>query len=162
MVTDTRFVRGAEKLGRRVATIRANLNLPSMVDEIGNLLLQRTLRRFDQEVDPDGNRWAALKESTILRRRQMGLGPSPKLVRTRDMRDAIKLIKGGIQGAIFTNTGAGVRIGIDDEEIAKYGRAQNYGVPGRIVARRFLGIGRLDVKAVDSLLRRKASQLGLE
>lgn len=161
MVADTRFVSGAEKLGRRIATIRANLNLPNMVDEIGTLLLKRTLTRFDAEVDPDGNPWAPLKQTTILRRRSMGLGPTPKLVRTRDLRSAIKLIKGGIQGAIFSNTGAGVRIGIDDPEIAKYGRVQNYG-DGRVIARRFLGIGRLDVKAVDSLLRRKAVQLGLD
>lgn len=162
MVSDTRYVRGAERLGRRIATIRGNLNLPAMVDEIGNLLLKRTMNRFDREVDPDGIPWLPLKETTILRRRQMGLGPHPKLVRTSDMRGAIKLIKGGIQGAVFANTGAGVRIGIDDEEIAKYGRVQNRGSEdGRIPARRFLGIGRLDVKAVDSLLRRKADQLGL-
>lgn len=162
MVADTRYVSGAEKLGRRIATIRTRLNLPAMVDEIGNLLLKRTLSRFDAEVTPDYLPWAPLKQTTILRRKSEGYGPTPKLVRTKTMRDSIKLIKGGITGAVFTNTGAGVRIGIDDEEIAKYGRVQNQGQPGRIVARRFLGIGRLDVKAVDSLLRRKAVQLGLD
>jgi len=59
---------------------------------------------------------------------------------------------------MFTNTGAGIRIGITDPDIATYGVVQNRG-NGRVPARRFLGIGRLDVKAVDSKLRRIAAQL---
>lgn len=161
MVDDTKYVKGAAKLGRRINTIRTRLQLPLMVEEIGNLLLKRTLSRFDQEVDPNGTPWAPLLASTVKRRKALGLGPTPKLVRTQDLRSAIKVIRGGIQGAMFLNTGAGVRIGIEEEEIADYGRRLNQGTPGRMVARRFLGIGRLDVKAVDSLLRRKAIQLGL-
>lgn len=160
MVRDTQFVRGAERLGRRIATIRRTLNLPDLTDEIGQLLLNRTLRRFKAEVTPDGIPWEPLKESTIRRKRQLGYGDRQKLQRTDDMRSAIRLIRGGITGAMFTNTGAGVRIAITDPKIAEYARVQNRGsYDGRIPARRFLGIGRLDVKAVDSFLRRKAKQV---
>jgi hypothetical protein len=99
----------------------------------------------------------ALAESTLRRKAALGYGNEQKLVRKGTMRDAIQIIRGGITGATFTNTGAGVRIGIQDPEIAKYARIQNRG-NHHIPARRFLGIGRLDVKSVDSLLRRKARE----
>lgn len=80
------------------------------------------------------------------------------LVRTGKLRASIRMIRGGA-GAMYTNTGAGFRIGIQDPEVAEYARYQQNGVPGRIPARRLIGIGRLDVKAVDSLMRRRAAQL---
>lgn len=160
MADDTPYVRGAERLKRRIESIRRKTALPPLTDEIGGLLLKRTMERFDRQVDPDGKPWRPLAPATVLRRRQLGLGPEPKLVRTRALRDSIKLIRGSVPGSTYTNTGAGVRIGIEDPEIAEYGAVQNRGdKAGRIPARRFLGIGRLDVKAVDSLLRRKARSL---
>jgi phage gpG-like protein len=158
MVDDTRFVKGAAKLGRRIASIRAALNLPLLTEEIGSLLLNRVRSRFKSMVDPDGNPWKELAPATLRRKAQLGYGNEQKLVRKGSMRDAIQIIRGGL-GSTFFNTGAGLRIGIQDPEIAEYARVQNKGQPGRIPARRFLGIGRLDVKAVDSLLRRKAQQL---
>ena len=105
MPLDTKFIRGADKLQRRIQTIRANLGLPAMVDEIGKLLLRRTLERFDQGVDPDGNRWPALKDQTIDRKRRGGY-PELPLKRTLALRNSIKLIKGDVTGTTFTNTGA--------------------------------------------------------
>jgi hypothetical protein len=160
VINDTHYVRGAQRLGRRINTIRTNLNLPALHNEVGELLLRRFLVRFDRQVSPDDVPWLPLADSTVLRRKRLGLGPTPKLVRTRDMRDAIKVIHGRADGGVFANTGAGLRIGIDDEDIAKYGKVHNNGSGGgRTPQRRFLGIGRLDVKAVDSLLRRKARKL---
>lgn len=158
MVSDTRVVRGAEKLSKRISTIRSKLALPPLTSEIGDLLLKRTMIRFKQEVSPEGTPWAPLAEATIARRRREGYGPGPKLVRTGALKGAIQIIRGRADGGIFFNTGAGLRIGITDPEIAEYGNVQNRG-DGRIPARRFLGISALDIRAVDSLLRRKAAQL---
>lgn len=155
MSIDTPFVRGADRLSRRIRTIRENLGLPDLTEEIGDLLLARTMRRFERGVDPDERPWAPLKPETI-RRKARGGFPAKPLQRTLKMKDSIKKIRGG-SGSLFTNTGAQVRIGIQDPQIADYARRhqQGRGIP----ARRFLGIGALDVKAVDSLMRRKARQL---
>lgn len=157
MSLDTPYVNGAEKLKQRIATLRSRLQLPALTTEIANLIRRRTIERFDREVDPDGIPWKPLAESTILRKRRGGYGNKKKLVRTESLRGAIRIIRGGL-GATYTNTGAGFRIGVEDPKIAQYARIQNNG-NRRIPARRFLGIGRLDVKAVDSLLRRKAKEL---
>ena len=156
-VTDTRFVRGAEKLAQRIRTLRANLALPAMVDEIGALLLRRTQDRFNKEVDPDGVKWVRLAPTTIETKLRLGYGGKTKLKRTEALYKSIKLIRGSVAGTIFTNTGAGVRIGIDDPQQVVVGRVQNNG-NRNIPARRFLGVGALDVKSVDSFLRRKAEK----
>jgi len=157
MAEDTPFVRGAARLSRRIATIRENLALPKLTQEIGALLLRRTLQRFDRQVTPDNVPWPDLKEATTAAKRRLGYGKGAILVRTGDLRNSIKLIRGG-EGATYTTTGAGVRIGIADSEIAEYGKAHNLGLGGMPV-RRFLGVGRLDIKAIDSLMRRKAKKL---
>lgn len=158
MSLDTPFVNGAEKLRKRIERIRETAQLPAMVAEMGALLHRRTLTRFDREVDPDEKPWAPLKQATVVEKRRRGFGGRGKLKRTLNLRNSIKLIRGGA-GTTFTNTGAGVRIGVEDPNIVDYARAHNRGT-ATIPARRFLGIGRLDIKAIDSLLRRKAKQLG--
>lgn len=157
MATDQRVVRGHEALTRRINTIRANLGLPAMVQEIGALLHRRTLERFDREVTPDYVPWVELSPATLAIKRRLGYGHKGKLQRTGKLRAAIRIIRGGL-GTVYTNTGAGLRIGVDDPRVAEYAREQNDGT-SRIPARRFLGIGALDVKAVDSLMRRKARSL---
>lgn len=161
MVKDTPFVRGSAKLQQRIRTISRTLGLPALMPEVGDLLYARTMRRFDRQVDPDENAWPPLAESTLRRKKAEGFEGKPPLVRKGDMRNAIRLIVGNATGATYTNTGAGFRIGIAEEDIAEYATIQNRGNQ-RIPARRFLGIGRLDVKAVDSLMRRKAIKLGLK
>jgi phage gpG-like protein len=158
MTDDTAYVRGAQRLSQRIQTIRTNLSLPSMVDEITDLLFKRTLQRFDAQVDPDNVPWRPLAAYTLQRRAREGFSPGPILQRTRALRSAIRVIRGAATGATYTNTGANSRIGVTDPDIVPYAAAQNKGTD-HIPARRFLGIGRLDVKAVDSLLRRKAAQL---
>lgn len=160
MATDTPFVKGADKLRQRVATIRRNLNLPAMTEEIAGLLVLRTLRRFDRQVTPDEVPWKPLSEATLMDKRRKGFADKPSLRRTDALRSSIKAIRGGL-GATFINTGAGSRIGVDDPNIAKYATAQNKGTK-KIPARRFLGLGALDIRAVDSLMRRKSKQLGLD
>ena len=158
MAKDTPYVRGAEKLKRRIDTVRTNLNLPGMTAEIAGLLLVRTMQRFDAEMTPNGSKWKPLKEATIQRRLRDGFGGAhPILKQTGTLRDSIAVIKGG-SGSTYFNTGAESRIGVQDPDVAKYARVQNKGGKG-IVARKFLGISQLDVKAVDSLMRRKAKKL---
>lgn len=157
-MNDTKFVGGVQKLSQRIAHIRATLFVPALVNELGELLLRRTLDRFDREVDPDGRDWAPLKESTLARRRRDGKKGSKKLFVTGAMRGDIKLIRGSAIGAIATNTGAGVRIGVTDPAQVTKAGAHNYGRGSP--QRRFLGIGRLDIKSVDSFMRRRSEQLG--
>lgn len=159
MALDTKFVRGADRLAARIQTIRATLALPAMTETIGQLLLRRTRERFAREVDPDGRPWEPLAAST-LRRKRKEFGDTQILVRTGALRDSIDIIRGDVTGKTFTNTGAGVRIGVDSEEVSEYARVHRRGMRSKnLPVREFLGIGRLDVKAVDSLLRRKAKQI---
>lgn len=158
MAIDTPFVRGADKLKVRLDTIRRSLDISLLLEETKDLIHRRTIRRFEQEVDPDGKPWAKLKASSLRRKARKGAGDRQILVQTGAMKKAIKIIRGGV-GSTFTNVGAGFRIGIQDPQIAEYARVQNRGY-GSIPKRRFLGIGALDIKAVDSLLRRKATAIG--
>lgn len=160
-IKDSRYVSGAAKLGRRISTIRQRYNVEDLTAEIGQLLLRRTLDRFAREVDPDGTPWEDLAPFTLRRKKALGYGNKQKLERTGALKRSIKLIRGTAAGSIFTNTGAGVRIGVNDTSVVDYARIQNYGA-GRVPARRFLGIGALDVKAVDSFLRRRAAAVQRE
>ena len=156
MTLDTPYVRGADKLKKRIDTIRKAHALPPLVKDVGALLLRRTLDRFDRAITPNYEPWTPLQEATEKRKIRGGFSRGI-LKRTLTLRRSIKIIRGG-RDTTFTNTGAAVRIGVDDPNVAQYAVAQNKGT-GTIPARQFLGIGRLDVKAVDSLLRRKAEKL---
>lgn len=173
MAGDDDFVGGMTKLKKRIATIRAKFSLPPLIDDIGQLLLKRTIDRFDRQVDPNGTPWAALASSTRRIRRNLGFRELPALNRSGQLRSAIQLIKSKAgEGSLYINTGAGVRIGVSSTENANYVRATSsprattvaevahYMQKGtnRAPARKFLGIGRLDIKAVDSLLRRRADE----
>ena len=152
---DTKYVSGATKLKARIQTITAALALPVLTNEIGQLLLRRTLTRFDEEVDPDRKPWAPLAKTTLERRRRAG-GYSGKkiLVQTGVLRSAIRIIRGDASGAIYTNTGAGVRIGVGDESVTGRAAAHQKGIG--VPRRKFLGVGPLDIRAVDGLMRRAA------
>jgi hypothetical protein len=158
MVRDTRQVSGAQRLGQRIATIRARLNLPVLSNEIGELLLNRTLRRFDAGLDPDGRVWEPLADNTLASKRRMGFERQGILKRTLKLRNAIQLIRGDITGAMFFNTGAGVRLGVLDEEQVIKARVHQRGNK-HIPQRRIFGIGPLDIKSVDSFLRRRGQQV---
>jgi phage gpG-like protein len=154
---DNRYVRGADKLKRRIETIRQNLDIAGLEESIAVLLIDRTRRRFDREVDPSGVPWKDLEPATLKAKDRLNYGKKKKLVRTGRLRDSIKIVRGGI-GATYTNTGAGIRIGVEDPDVVEYAKAHQQGL-GAMPQRRMFGIGELDVKAVGSLLRRKAKQL---
>lgn len=156
-MSDTPFVKGVEKLQRRIATIRQNLALPVLNAEIAGLLLNRTLRRFEQEVDPNNSPWKPLAEATQVTKRRKGVGDRKILQATGELKKSIRIIKGGV-GTVATNTGASVRIGVDEPKVLKRAHAAQKGW-GKNPMRRFIGLGALDIKAVDSLLRRKAKKI---
>lgn len=156
-MSGTRYVSGAQKLGRRIATIRAAFSLPVLTQEIGALLVRRTQRRFDTERDPDERPWTALTKGTLRRREYKG---TKILTQTGELRNSVRLIRGASAGGLAINTGAGVRVGfVGSKKLQQKARAQNYGLPGHIPARRILGISANDVKSVDGLLRRTAEKM---
>ena len=157
MARDTTLVRGTERLLARIKLIRETIDPPGLMDDIANLIKKRVLQRFDRQVDPNGVKWRPLEPSTIARKRRGGYGGKAALVRTGKLRDSIKVIRGQA-GSRYTNTGLGFRIGIENPEIAKYAAVQNRG-SRHVTARKFLGIGRSDIAAVEALLRRRVKRL---
>lgn len=155
---DTKYVGGVAKLSRRIRHIRETLSVPPLVNEIGELLLRRTLDRFDKGVDPDYLPWKPLEEATIRRRARNPKARGHQLLfEEGGLRAAIKVIRGSAAGLAYVNTGAGLRIGVDDPYQKKKALAHQKGL-GHVPIRRFLGIGSKDVKSVDGLLRRRADK----
>jgi hypothetical protein len=120
------------------------------------LLLKRVKARFNRGVDADGVKWPPLEPAT--KRRKSSSKHQNPLKRTGTLYDAIKVIQGTHAGLFASATGAGFRIGVSDPEAAEYGRLMNNGfyhvrAKRMIQPRRFLGVGELDRKAVDSALR---------
>jgi len=151
------FKNGAQRLSKRLDTLQKNLAPGPVLGEVTRLLLDRTLRRFDAQVDPDNLPWRPLSPATLARKNRLGFS-NKILVERGKLRASIAIIRGEAQGLLYTNTGAQARIGIKDPDVAIYARYHQEGTKNT-PQRRFLGIGRLDVKAVDSLVRRIADDM---
>jgi hypothetical protein len=155
-MTDTRFVRGASRVRRRIASIQAATTVALNPETLGKLLLDRVKKRFKRGVSPDGTKWPPLEPATKLRKAKSQFkGP---LMRSGTLFNAIKVIRGTHAGLFAGATGAGFRIGVSDPKAAEYGRLMNNGfyhvrAKRMIEPRRFMGVGELDRKAVDSALR---------
>lgn len=159
MVATKRAVTGDQKLLRRIRTIQQGL--PPLVsrERLGSFLVRRMQDRFDRRVDPDGVRWKERSPNTP--------GNHPLLEKEGHMRKAIGVL-GGVGGSgMGINTGAGFRIGVRSVKVqeksrtvdtAVYARSHQLGFK-KIPKRRFIGISDLDIKAVDSLLRREVNKL---
>jgi phage gpG-like protein len=152
---DSKFVSGATRLSKRIATIRAGLGIAALQHEVAALMLRRTEERFDREVDPDNKSWRALARVTREAKRRAGVGGILK--RTLLLRQSLQIIRGTVTDAVYTNTGAGFRIGVSGPAAA-YGRHHQHGTP-TIPKRRFLGVGALDIRSVDGFLRRRADKV---
>lgn len=155
MATDGRYTAGVARISDRLSRIKTVLSVAVLQEEIGNLLLRRTLTRFDREVDPDERPWTPLQSSTLERRKRQGVKGKKILVQTGALRGSIRRIRGSASGVVAVNTGAGFRIGVDDPEQFAKASAHQRGT-GSVPVRRFLGVGRLDVRSVDSFLRRRS------
>lgn len=149
---------GAGALLKRIATIQSGIGPLVSQERLGAFLVRRMQARFDKEQAPDGSRWKARASSSR--------GNHKILNRTGALRGSLGVIE-GTGGGFGAATGAGFRIGIRSMKVqeptrtvdtAVYGRAHHLGL-GKLPKRRILGIGALDVKAVDSLLRREIKKL---
>lgn len=128
-----------------------------------DLILSRTKARLDRkgssrvaQKDPRYKPWRPLAASTI----RTGGDQNRKLNRTGTLQDSITIINDTLGSALYTNTGAGFRVGVKESSPAgEYARIQNQGGwAGRggsvyIPARRYLGIGRPDKLAVTKLIK---------
>lgn len=165
-IKDNRYVRGAQRLGTRISRIKQVLSVAVVVELAGPYMKRRTLERFDREVDPDENPWKKHAPSTLRRRRskpgtRMKNGRPKILEDSGQMRNAIRAIRGRADGAVYTNTGAGVRIGITDPKQVPKAFVHQRGWE-HVPQRRFLGVGRKDTDAISAMLRRAAERAGLD
>lgn len=144
-----RLVHGERALAARIRRVRGSVRT-TLKDKVPPLLLRRTKDRFNRQVDPNERPWQELADSTLERRRRGGNFRRKILHQTERLKRGIALIRG--RAALAVNTGAEIRIGVKDAVAAAYGRYHQRGEGGQ-VQRRFLGIGRADVRAVDLLLK---------
>lgn len=155
-----RVVSGDQKLKRRLQTLQAALPTLMSQERLGAFLVRRMQVRFGQRVDPEMKPWRE--------RSSASRGSHPLLEETGNMRRAIAVLDRGQGSGFGVSTGAGFRIGVLSRNVtngrgkqvdtADYARVHQRGNK-RVPMRRFLGIGALDIKAVDSLMRREISKL---
>lgn len=170
------FVDGVDKLKRRIATIRSKVSftLNAVVEDFASLLLRRIKERYSIGVDPDGNPWADLRPATLERKKRYPTKPeysTTKGFSTEALFNSLSIIRGTSAGLFAVSTGVGVRIGIGreggmgwtkvrGEDISIYARVFQKGNSAHNqVARRFLGIGRLDVKSAGAFLNRRVKNM---
>jgi len=147
-MADTPAVRGAARLRQRLQRIRVGAAAILVGNDLAETLLRRIKARFLAQVDPDYQPWAPLAARTQrYRGRAKGI-----LYASGRLYGSLGIIRGRHQGLLTTNTGVGARIGVRDPEIARYGRAHQFGTT-HLPARRFLGVGARDVASVDAVLR---------
>lgn len=173
-VTVSAVVPSTEATKRKIKRIfRPYLKVPPALfntEILQKLMLDRTRARFESkgknpgaQKDPRRTPWRPLKYHTI----RSGGDPDRMLFRTGALRDSIIVIKDTFSAAMYTNTGGGFRIGVDESSQAgAYARVQNYGgkvgkYGTRIPARRFIGIGHSDKLAVNKLLKGILKEQGL-
>lgn len=155
-VTNQRqIVQGLKQVRQRFSTIVRDARLDSFME-------RRVLQRFDAGVSPSGVKWAPLLPQTEKRKERDSAGGEAPLVRSGNLRDAIRVIVGSREGKFAVNTGLGFRVGIDDEEASEYGRVHNYGLfspitKRKLPMRKFIGVSAGDVVEVERLLKAKAA-----
>lgn len=158
-MADTRTVTGATAAIQKLHRLRDEVLELAVDQDVRQLLLLRVRGRFEMGVDPQGNPWASLLEKTIEKKRRKGYPyPEKPLQASLRLKNAIAIISGSNQGLFAGATGAGFRIGIEDPIAAQYGRIQNYGT-SVLPARKFIGLGPLDTRAVQALLNRRLKSI---
>jgi phage gpG-like protein len=131
-----------EKIIRRYEKIKDEIEVESVLDEAGALILNRIRTSFLREKDPDGVQWLP-SQAAIKRRTEGGSGT---LFDT---------------GRLFRSIQLGTR-GLNQRVIATdvpYGKFHQFGVPNRLPIRLFLGFGEADEELVERLLEQKFERL---
>ncbi len=152
-----------QRILARIKNIRERMPETIQNPQLMDFMERRFRERFDKGVDPEGNRWAPLKQVTINLKLRQGVPPSDAgkpLIRTRRLRNSIRAIRtnAGFQSA----TGLGFRVGVTDDEAAEYGRLHDQGLAKRTVQRKFMGVSARDAKALTDLIRREVRRLTRE
>ena len=60
------------RLGNIIRQLRPGGQTAGLMRAVGYFMRRQTIKRFDQEVDPEGYDWEPLKESTVLGRMRAG------------------------------------------------------------------------------------------
>lgn len=131
-----------ERLIRRFEKIKDEIDTEALLDEAGALLLNRIRTSFLREQDPDDKPWIP-SQAAIKRRQQGGSGT---LFDTGNLFRSIQL----------GTRGLGVRVIATD---VPYGKFHQFGVPGRLPIRMFLGFGEKDEELVERLLTQRLERL---
>jgi hypothetical protein len=151
-------VKGAGKLAQRLRTLRSNLGDVVSEQEIAPFLLRRIKRRYEAGIDSDLRPFKPLSPKTIAKKKRkasiLARKPESILFETGKLFASLRVVER--TGSFASPTGAGFSIGINptDARSQRLARIHQFGLQGT-PQRKFLGVTRLDVKAVDSLIRRR-------
>lgn len=168
-------VRGTSKVKRHLDTAIAATSYVLHQKRLEKLLLERTQGRFQKagdsdkiaQRDPSGRPWKALSPETL---RHPRASNERKLYRDAHLLNSIAVIRSNMRSSVLQSpTGGGFRIGIRPGSPAEeYARVHQFGASNtgrsrttRVPQRRFLGIGKLDVIAVDRFINRAFKDHGL-
>lgn len=131
-----------EKLIRRFETVKENIDTEAILDEAGALLLNRIRTSFLAEEDPDEKPW--IPSAAAIRRR--ALGGSGTLFDTGRLFRSIQLASRGVDQRVIATD-------------VPYGKSHQFGVPGKLPIRLFLGFGEKDEELVQRLLDKRFERL---
>ena len=153
-------VRNSTKLKRKLDGIKGGVVALLSKQKLEKFLIRRVHMRFaprganaQAQRSPDRTPWPELKDKT---KRKYNKNRNQVLTDSGDLMKAIQVVRStmGSAASLASPTGAGFKIGIADPTQLKKARAHHYGIPGKLAPRRFLGISKADVTAVDSLIKR--------
>lgn len=150
---------GTREVMRKIRAMRDAALAVADDAALENLLVGRVRGRFVQGVDPSGEPWPGLMESTIARKQRRHKGEPDRLLRdTERLYASLQIVRGSHAGLFAGATGSGFRIGITDARAAVYGRIHNYGLGGQ-AKRQFLGLGATDIISVRNFINRRLNSI---
>lgn len=146
-------VRGHQEIITRLRKVAAGVSSAAVGADIEKFMEDRVKLRFSRQRDPDGNKWDAISPQWAKRK-----GNNKILTHSGTLRKAIKVVRRNA-GSLASSTGLGFSIGVDPDATdpngvpaIQYGRVHNFGM-GRHPPRRFLGMGALDIRALQDRMR---------
>lgn len=143
------------ELSHRLRTLATRAeNLEPFFEDVGEYMLRKTRKRFDDQTAPDGTPWAELKPATIERKRKKGRpNPELKLIDSGDLRGQInkQADRNGVTVGTPRIYGATQQFGA---ERGSFGTsAKGRPIPwGDVPARPFFGVDREDEREFVDIL----------
>lgn len=162
----TSKIKGASKVKELLRRAEFATQMTLSRDGLKTLILGRHKRRFDEggqggelnpaQRDPDGNEWPDVSEST----RRYHPNTLRLLYDTGALRKAVHVVRSQMSPRqLQSPTGGGFRIGVRGNQKDK-AEAHQKGTDV-MPARRFLGVGKQDVVAVDNWIKRNYATFGI-